>query len=49
MAVCTSSKISGETLEKAIKELNENPNTREEAISELRRSIEAKEGEVLIG
>lgn len=38
------SSISGETLEKARKELNEDPETREEAVAELRAKIEEVEG-----
>lgn len=38
------SSLSGEALEKAIRELKENPDTRQETLREFRRLIEEKEG-----
>ena len=40
-----SSSIDGETLEKAKRELNEDPETREQAINDMRKPIEEKESE----
>lgn len=44
MATNPVSSLSGEALEKAKQELNEDPDGREESISELRRKIEELEG-----
>ena len=44
MATGPVSMLSGDVLEKARKELNEQPEKREEAITELRRKIEEEEG-----
>ena len=41
--------ISGETLQKAVKELNENPATRGNLVRELRQRILAKEQELKVG
>ena len=45
MATSWSSSIDGETLEKAKRELNEDPETREQAINDMRKAIEKKESE----
>ena len=44
--VCTV--LSGEVLEKARRELREEPERREECIAELKRRIEEKEGKIMI-
>ena len=44
-AQCSNSSIDGKTLEKARKELNENPDTREQAIADFKAAIEEKESE----
>ena len=46
MAVSGVSNLCGETLEKARRELNENPDTRQQCIQELRLAIEKKEGKL---
>ena len=45
MATSWSSSIDGETLEKAKRELNEDPETREQAINDMIKAIEEKESE----
>ena len=45
MATSWSSSIDGETLEKAKRELNEDPETREQAINDIIKAIEEKESE----
>ena len=45
MATSWNSSIDGETLEKAKRELNEDPETREQAINDMRKAIEEKESE----
>ena len=45
MATSWSSSIDCETLEKAKRELNEDPETREQAINDMRKAIEEKESE----
>ena len=45
MATSWSSYIDGETLEKAKRELNEDPETREQAINDMIKAIEEKESE----
>ena len=48
MATSTSAVLSGEVLEKARRELREEPERREECIAELKRRIEEKEGKIMI-
>lgn len=46
MAELYGNSIYGETLEKARRELNEEPDTREQAIADFRAAIEEKESEL---
>ena len=47
MATSSVSMLSGDVLEKARRELNEQPEQREESITELRRKIEEEEGKTI--